>query len=158
MTPFRIKQEPWSTEWPRRIFAFALQRPEAFVTTASSASDSEESGPKENAPAGSHAYPSQYVSGFTTKAGTQVTIRPIRPEDEPMMIAFHGTLSDRTVYLRYFCTLTLPRRTAHDRLAVICACDYTSEMVLVAEGKDAETGKPCILAVGRLNKIGNGEE
>lgn len=108
--------------------------------------------------ADAHPYPSQYVSAFTTKAGTPVTIRPIRPEDEAMMIAFHGTLSDRTVYLRYFCTLTLPRRTAHDRLAVICGCDYTSEMVLVAEGKDAQTGTPGILAVGRLNKIGNGEE
>jgi acetyltransferase len=133
------------------------------VTTASPAPDSEKSGSEDsavgkNASAGSHPYPSQYVSTFTTKAGTQVTIRPIRPEDEPRMIAFHGTLSDRTVYLRYFCNLTLPRRTAHERLAVVCGCDYTSEMVLVAEGTDAHTGKPRILAVGRLNKIGSGEE
>jgi len=128
------------------------------VTTASPGPDSEESGSESNAAAGSRAYPSQYASAFTTKAGTEVTIRPIRPSDEPMMIAFHGKLSDRTVYLRYFSTLTLPRRTAHERLAVICGCDYASEMVLVVEGKDAQTGAPCILAVGRLNKIGSGEE
>jgi acetyltransferase len=32
------------------------------------------------------------------KDGTQVTIRPIRPEDEPLMVKFHAMLSDRTVY------------------------------------------------------------
>ena len=36
------------------------------------------------------------------KDGTTVTIRPIRPEDEPAMVAFHATLSERSVYLRYF--------------------------------------------------------
>ena len=29
-------------------------------------------------------------------------IRPIRPEDEPMMVRFHETLSDESVYFRYF--------------------------------------------------------
>ena len=30
-----------------------------------------------------------------------VLVRPIRPEDEPLMVAFHGTLSERSVYMRY---------------------------------------------------------
>ncbi len=98
-------------------------------------------------------YPSQYVSPWTMKDGTQVTIRPIRPEDEPLMVKFHGTLSDRTVYLRYFSSLSLAMRTAHERLGRICFNDYEREMVLVAEYKDPRTGELHILAVGRLNKL-----
>jgi len=37
-------------------------------------------------------YPIQYVQPWTTKQGSDVTIRPIRPEDEPLMSAFHATL------------------------------------------------------------------
>src|SRR5438876_831551 len=54
-------------------------------------------------------YPSQYVLPWTLKGGIEVTIRPIRAEDEPLMVKFHETLSDRTVYLRYFSSLSLPR-------------------------------------------------
>jgi len=69
------------------------------------------------------------------------------------MVKFHGTLSDRTVYLRYFGSLSLARRTAHERLVRICFSDYECEMVLVAEYKDPQTGELHILAVGRLNKL-----
>jgi hypothetical protein len=31
-----------------------------------------------------------------------VVIRPIRPEDEPLLVTFHSTLSERSVALRYF--------------------------------------------------------
>lgn len=86
------------------------------------------------------------------KDGTQVTIRPIRPEDEPLMVKFHGTLSDRSVYLRYFCSLSLARRTAHERLIRICFGD-DREMVLVAEHRDPKNGELGILGVGRLNKL-----
>ena len=65
-------------------------------------------------------YPSQYVSPWTMKGGIEVTIRPIRAEDEPSMVKFHETLSDRTVYLRYFSSLSLAVRTAHERLVRIC--------------------------------------
>ncbi len=74
------------------------------------------------------------------------------------MVGFHERLSDRTVYMRYFCSLNLARRTAHERLAHICSCDYTSEMVLVAEGNDPQTAERSILAVGRLNKLKSNSE
>jgi acetyltransferase len=98
-------------------------------------------------------YPSQYVSRWTMKDGTQVTIRPIRLEDEPLMVTFHETLSDRTVYLRYFTSLSLARRTAHEGLIHICFSDYEHEIVLVAERKDPQSGERDILGVGRLNKL-----
>ena len=98
-------------------------------------------------------YPLQYVSPWTMKDGNQVVIRPIRPEDEPLMVKFHETLSDNSVYLRYFCSLSLSRRVAHERLLRICFGDYDREMALVAERTDPATGEPRIIAVGRMNKL-----
>jgi acetyltransferase len=98
-------------------------------------------------------YPLQYVSAWTMKDGNQVTIRPIRPEDEPLMVKFHETLSDRSVYLRYFCSLSLSRRVEHERLLRICFGDYDREMALVVEHTDPITGERRIIAVGRLNKL-----
>jgi acetyltransferase len=98
-------------------------------------------------------YPLQYVATWTMKDGNQVTIRPIQPEDEPLMVKFHETISDRSVYLRYFSTLSLSRRVAHERLLRICFGDYDREMVLVAEHTDAGTGVRGIIGVGRMNKL-----
>lgn len=98
-------------------------------------------------------YPTQYVSRWTMKDGRTVTIRPIRPEDEPLMAEFHSTLSDRTVYLRYFASLSLSTRIAHERLLRICFGDYDREMVLVAEHRDPRSGTSRVVGVGRLNKL-----
>ena len=65
-------------------------------------------------------YPAQYICEWKLKDGTPVTIRPIRPEDEPLMVQFHMTLSERSVYLRYFCSLSLSTRVEHERLVRIC--------------------------------------
>jgi acetyltransferase len=98
------------------------------------------------------AYPIKYVGQFTLRSGEEVTIRPIRPEDEPLLVKFHETLSDRTVFGRYFQALTLGQRVAHERLTRICFIDYAREMALVAEYKDAQ-GQSQILGVGRLSKV-----
>jgi acetyltransferase len=98
-------------------------------------------------------YPTQYIRRYTLKDGTSVTIRPIRPEDEPLMVRFHQTLSDQSVYLRYFQALKLSQRTAHERLTRICFIDYDREMALVAERKVPESGEREILGAARLTKI-----
>ena len=98
-------------------------------------------------------YPIQYVSKWTMKDGREVTIRPIRPEDEPLMAEFHRGLSDRTVYLRYFASLSLRTRIAHERLLRICFGDYDREIVLVAEYHYPHSGTSRIVGVGRLNKM-----
>ena len=97
-------------------------------------------------------YPTQYVSREEQQDGTPVTIRPIRPEDEPLMIGFHQSLSERSVYMRYFHALRLDRRTAHERLTRICFIDYDREMALVVERKNPESAEPEILGVGRLSR------
>jgi acetyltransferase len=97
-------------------------------------------------------YPIQYVKPWTLKNGDTVTIRPIRPEDEPLLIKLHQALSERSVYLRYFQPLRLSQRTAHERLTRICFIDYDREMVLVVERKQAD-GSPEVIAIGRLSKL-----
>ena len=97
-------------------------------------------------------YPSQYVKPWTMKNGEAVTIRPIRPEDEPLLTRLHEALSERSVYLRYFQPLKLSHRTAHERLTRICFIDYDREMALVAESKRKD-GTPEIIAIGRLSKL-----
>jgi acetyltransferase len=98
-------------------------------------------------------YPTRYVAPWTMKGGGSINIRPIRPEDEPCMVKFHETLSERTVYLRYFHLMNLEQRTQHDRLTRICFIDYDREMALVAERRNPETGEIEILGVGRMTKI-----
>ena len=98
-------------------------------------------------------YPTQYVGSWTTKTGLPVTIRPIRPEDEPLVVQFHERLSQDTVYLRFFQSLKLSRRTAHDRLVRTCFIDYDRDIALVAESKDPQTGARRIIAMGRLERV-----
>ena len=82
-------------------------------------------------------------------------IRPIRPEDEPLIAAFHTTLSERSVYLRYLQALNLSQRTQHDRLARMCFIDYDREIALVAERPNDRTGEPEIIGVARITKQHN---
>ena len=97
-------------------------------------------------------YPIQYSGSWTMSDGTTVGIRPIRPEDEPRMVQFHETLSDRTVYQRYMQLLQLHQRVSHERLTRICFIDYDREIALVAEKENAG-GESEIIGVGRLQKI-----
>ena len=98
-------------------------------------------------------YPAQYVAEWKLKDGTPVTIRPIRPEDEPLMVQFHTTLSERSVYLRYFCSLSLSTRVEHERLVRICFASYDRGFALVADRKNPETGEHEVLGVGRFSAI-----
>ena len=97
-------------------------------------------------------YPMQYVSHWQAKNGMQVLIRPIRPEDEPAMAKFHETLSDLSVYLRYFHMEKLSTRVAHARLLRKCFIDYDREMALVVEHANPESGDWEIIAVGRMTE------
>ena len=76
-----------------------------------------------------------------------MAIRPIRPEDEPLMVRFHSQLSERSVYFRYFHSMRLDQRVMHERLARICFIDYDREIALVAILGDE------IVGVGRLVRL-----
>jgi acetyltransferase len=97
-------------------------------------------------------YPSQYAAPGKLKDGTKVTIRPIRPEDEPAMVRFHQSLGERSVYYRYFSVLKLSERVAHERLTRICFNDYDREIALVVELANRQTGENDIIGVARLSR------
>jgi acetyltransferase len=97
-------------------------------------------------------YPTQYVTPWAMKDGTAVILRPIRPEDEPLLVRFHEKLSERSVRYRYFSELKLDQRTAHERLTRVAFNDYDREMAIVVEHRDDQSGEPEILGVARLSK------
>ena len=97
-------------------------------------------------------YPSRYISRWKMTNGVEILFRPIRPEDEPMMVKFHQTLSDESVYFRFFHMEKLSARVAHERLIRKCFIDYDREIALVAERIAPDKGQREILAVGRLSK------
>jgi acetyltransferase len=104
-------------------------------------------------------YPTQYISTWNLPDGLQFTLRPIRPEDEPLVVDFHHQLSERSVYMRYFLPLKLDFRVSHERLITKCFIDYDREMALVAEYAD-ESGAKHIAGIARLirNHTGNSAE
>ncbi|HUJ51138.1 MAG TPA: GNAT family N-acetyltransferase, partial [Bryobacteraceae bacterium] len=103
-------------------------------------------------------YPTRYEKKITLAGGAEITIRPIRPEDEPLLVKFHYTLSERSVYLRYFHWMKLEQRTEHERLTRMCFIDYDRQMAFVAERNDEVLGLREIVAVARLVKSHTAEE
>jgi acetyltransferase len=97
-------------------------------------------------------YPARYISTWKMRDGSEVTFRPIRPEDEPAMASFHETLSEQTVYFRYFRLIKLDQRISHDRLTRICFTDYDRELVLVAE-RSLPNDQTEIIGVSRLTRV-----
>lgn len=93
-------------------------------------------------------YPINYVMMTTLKNNVEVTLRPIRPEDERMIVELHRELSEDSVRQRYFEFMSLDERVAHERLIRICFTDYDREWTTVAE-IDTPNGKK-IIGVGRL--------
>jgi acetyltransferase len=102
---------------------------------------------------GIHRYPLQYVARWKMKNGEEILFRPVRPDDEPLMVNFHKTLSGQSVYLRYFHMENLSARVAHERLIRKCFVDYSQETALLAERTAPENGQPELIAVGRLSKM-----
>lgn len=87
------------------------------------------------------------------KDGALIEIRPIRSDDEQRMIKFHRRLSERSVYMRYFKSLSLAERITHTRLVQICFADISRHIVLVALHLDTQSSEQKIVAVGRLNRL-----
>jgi acetyltransferase len=97
-------------------------------------------------------YPTQYMEEWIARNGEKIMIRPIRPEDEPMLVKFHQDLSERTVYMRFFSVMKLGARVAHERLSRIAFIDYDRETSLIATRLNPETKTAEMLGSGRLIK------
>jgi acetyltransferase len=86
----------------------------------------------------------RYTAPFTLRDGTTVTVRAIRPEDEPLIIALHAGHSERTIRMRFF---GLVKTLSRDSLIRLCHLDYDREMALV--GVLTKDNEAKILGVSR---------
>jgi len=98
-------------------------------------------------------YPTQYASTWTARDGTPLVIRPVLPEDEPLLVAFHETLSDRSVYMYFLHPMLFTDRVKHERLSRICHCDYNRETTFIVVHQDAKTGERQMLGAARMSKM-----
>ena len=90
-------------------------------------------------------YPTRYVILWKTLDGTDVILRPIRPEDEPLEHEMLKTLSEDTLKDRFFQVI---KNITHDTLTRFCNIDYDREMAIVAEVKEVEQRR--IIGIGRI--------
>jgi acetyltransferase len=75
-------------------------------------------------------YPARYVSRWHLPSGAEVTLRPIRPEDEPLEHEMFTTLSEASLRERFYQTIKSITHAMHVRF---CNIDYDREMAIVAE-------------------------
>jgi acetyltransferase len=90
-------------------------------------------------------YPNQYESHWMMRDGTPVLLRPMRPEDEPLVSQFLASCSEETVYFRYF---RLIKRWTHEMLIRFTQNDYDREVGLMAISQPP--GPEVMLGVSRL--------
>ena len=90
-------------------------------------------------------YPTRYIMPATLSDGTEVLLRPIRPEDEPLEYEMLTTLSEKTLKERFFSVI---KDITHEMLIRFCNIDYDRETAIVVEIKQAE--KRRIVGIGRL--------
>jgi acetyltransferase len=90
-------------------------------------------------------YPEEYVRKTKLADGTEVTLRPIKPEDEPMWMELLRSCSRETIYsrFRYFFFWE-----SHEVATRYCYIDYDREIAIVAEIAEGE--KRRLVGVGRL--------
>jgi acetyltransferase len=90
-------------------------------------------------------YPSRYVTTWRLKDGTDITLRPIKPEDEPLEYEMLTTLSRESLRVRFF---SIIKDISHEMLMRFCNIDYDREMAMVAE--TYVDGKRRIIGISRL--------
>jgi len=74
-------------------------------------------------------YPDRYETLATTRGLIKIFIRPIRPEDAPLMTELFDSLTARSIYQRFF---TPMKRLSSSMLARFTQIDYDREIALVA--------------------------
>ncbi len=90
-------------------------------------------------------YPNQYESDWMLRDGTPVMLRPMKPEDEPLVSDFLGKCSEETIYFRYF---RLVKKWTHEMLIRFTQNDYDRELGLMAIGQPP--GPEVMMGVSRL--------
>lgn len=88
-----------------------------------------------------HPYPTHLVRTLQLSDGTEIVIRPIRPEDAEMEARFVRELSDESRYFRFMNQL---QELSQEMLVRFTQIDYHNEMALIAvttiDGRDEQIG------------------
>ena len=86
-------------------------------------------------------YPEELEAKRVTKTGMEITLRPVKISDEPLLKDFFYSLSDQSLYRRFISTR---RDMPHERLQEFVIIDYSQEMVILAttgsEGQEKVVG------------------
>ncbi len=90
-------------------------------------------------------YPTRYIMTWRMTDGTEVLLRPIKPEDEPMEHEMLMSLSEKTMRERFFQAI---KHITHEMHIRFCNIDYDREMAIVAEMREGE--KRRMIGIGRL--------
>ena len=88
--------------------------------------------------------PREFTTTVTLSDGDEVTLRPIRPDDEPLIKEMFYSFSRQTMYLRFHGSI---RAMPHQRLQVFCNVDFDTEVALVCERGPSDHRE--IIGVGR---------
>jgi acetyltransferase len=89
-------------------------------------------------------YPEEFVRSAQLRDGTEVVLRPIKPEDEPIWNQFHASCSVESLRSRFRYLF----KATHKSSSHFCFLDYDREMAVVAELQ--QRGQPEFLGVGHL--------
>ncbi len=90
-------------------------------------------------------YPNQYETNLIVRKGVEVFIRPIKPEDGPLLLELFNSLSKRSIMFRFLSPI---RQLSSKMLARFTQLDYDRDMALVA--MPAAHPEEKILGVARL--------
>jgi acetyltransferase len=90
-------------------------------------------------------YPTRYITPWRLSDGTEVLLRPIRPEDEPLEYELLTSVSDATLRNRFLGRLT---SITHEALVRLTNIDYDREIAIVAELTEGTNRR--MIGVGRL--------
>lgn len=131
-------------------------RPSAFILDAQIGLHPLDSEPESLPKPVLRPYPSQYVQSQTLPDGLPVMLRPVRPTDEPLLLAFYQQQSDTAVTdidtddrpWQHFSLYGVS-----EQITQLCFIDYDREIALVAECRNPKTELPEIRGVGRLSKL-----
>lgn len=87
---------------------------------------------------GHDAYPVELERDVTLSDGSQIHLRPIRPDDAPRLQALHGRLSRDSIYFRFFSPLPV---LTDARAEFFANVDYQRRLALVAVDRADDTGR-----------------
>lgn len=90
-------------------------------------------------------YPESLIKTAILKDGTEIILRPIKPEDEPLWLELLASCSKESIYHRFRYDFYFD---SHDIASQYCFIDYDREIAIVAEVE--EEGRKKLIGVGRL--------